>query len=104
MLTAKTFHLQVASLSCLVGLLLFRPALAAGAFEPKIEDVCTKSAANPKVLVLNPMMLVGQLVEKNAGISSIDLDTRGRGVVFPETAKALLDPVGFCSSGHCSKK
>ena len=100
----RTRHLSATALAGLVTIILLKQASAAGAFEPKPEDVCTKSVANPKVLVLDPRKVVAQLVEKTAGISSIDLDTTGAGVVFPETAKALIDPIAFCSSGHCSKK
>jgi hypothetical protein len=97
-------NLHIASLSCVLGLLPPTLAAAAGTFEPKPVDVCTKSTANPKLLVLDPRKVVAQLVEKNAGISSIDLDTTGAGVVFPETAQALLNPAGFCSNHRCSKK
>ena len=92
------------SLSCVLTLFLLAPASAAGVFEPKPTDVCTRSTANPKVFILDPRKVVAQLIEKNAGVSSIDLDNTGAGVVFPETAKALLDPAGFCKSGNCSKQ
>jgi hypothetical protein len=77
---------------------------AAGPFEPNLNDVCTRSALNPKLMVLDPRKLVAQLVEKNAGITPIDLDPSGSGVVFPETSKALLNPAGFCAATKCSQK
>lgn len=79
-------------------------AAHAGPFEPKLEDVCSRSSADPKTTVLDARKLVGQLVEKYAGITSIDLDSSGAGVVFPENSKALLDPAGFCAGGKCSDK
>jgi hypothetical protein len=75
---------------------------SAATFEPKVADVCTKSSHNPKIYLLDPRRLVGQLVEKVAGVSAIDLDASGNGVLFPENAKALLDPQGFCKGGKCS--
>jgi hypothetical protein len=75
----------------------------AGPFEPKIEDVCTNSASNPKKLVLNPKLLVGQLLEKHAGITALDLDRKGDGVIYPQNAEALVNPVAACANNKCGK-
>ncbi|NPU65454.1 hypothetical protein HL667_10660 [Bradyrhizobium sp. 83012] len=76
--------------------------LEAATFEPKIEEVCSVRAGT-RQSVLDPRKLVSRLLEKNAGISSIDLDSSGEGVVFPDTARALLEPTSFCAGGRCSK-
>jgi hypothetical protein len=55
-------------------------------------------------MVLDARKLVAQLIEKNAGITPIDLDPSGAGVVFPETSKALLNPAAFCAEKKCSQK
>lgn len=107
MSTSLTFQQRSASFRSaiwLFGLMWATPSFAAGLFEPKPADVCSKSRSTPGVVVLDARKLVAQLLEKNAGISSIDLDTTGSGVVFPATARALLDPETFCSSSQCSKK
>ena len=76
--------------------------LAAAPFEPKIDEVCSERAGT-RQRFLDPRKVVSRLLEKNAGISSIDLDNSGRGVVYPETAEALLKPAAFCASGRCGK-
>ncbi|XSC43476.1 hypothetical protein ACF1BQ_036850 [Bradyrhizobium sp. RDT10] len=76
--------------------------MEAASFEPKIGEVCS-ARAGTRQSALDPRKVVSRLLEKNAGISSIDLDSSGAGVVFPDTARALIDPASFCATGRCSK-
>jgi hypothetical protein len=76
------------------------PTLAA--FEPKVSDVCSTASSGPHRLILDRKMLLGQLLEKHAGISAIDLDKRGNGVGPDQQANALLDPRSFCK--FCAEK
>ncbi|WP_298257293.1 hypothetical protein [Bradyrhizobium sp.] len=95
---------KLIALLFLAAVIVSGPAYSAGSFEPKPEDVCSRSASNPKLMVLDGRKLVGQLIEKNAGITSIDLNPSGAGIVFPETSKALLNPAAFCAANKCSQK
>src|ERR1700739_4025666 len=79
-------------------------AFAAGAFNPKVADVCIKSPENPTRLVLNPNKLAAQLVEKTLGITPIDLNTNGTGITGAQEVEAVLDPPVFCSTSACGPK
>jgi hypothetical protein len=77
--------------------------VAATRFSPQMKDVCTKSHRNPNLLLLDRKKLAAQLVEKQAGLSPIDLDASGDGITFDREASAIVNPEGFCRSSTCAK-
>jgi hypothetical protein len=54
-------------------------------------------------MVLDRKKLVGRLVEKQVGLSPIDLDSTGNGISFEKERDALVNPDSFCRSVSCSK-